>query len=171
MPPAPGGSAMLPPSGGGGGEAHSSSGELSLDGEEQQGCFDLYRRAYGRHLDVAYPPAYLACASLALWSDILPFWLAALLLPAGMVLLVHLLLVKGECCRLSVGGCCGGREPFDRSTVGCCFAGDRPSKRTCCRRLACAPPRPRAPTAPRRRRHPRGAAAALAPAGGDGGQP
>ncbi|PSC69063.1 S-acyltransferase 23 [Micractinium conductrix] len=95
VPHAPGGSAMLPPSGGGGGEAHSSSGELSLGGEEQQGCFDLYRRAYGRHLDVAYPPAYLACASLALWSDILPFWLAALLLPAGMVLLVHLLLVKG----------------------------------------------------------------------------
>lgn len=31
-------------------------GRLLLDGEEQQGCFELYRRAYGRHLDAAYPP-------------------------------------------------------------------------------------------------------------------
>ena len=68
---------------------------LLLDGEDQQGYLELYRRAYGRHLDVAYPPAYVALASLALSSGAIPFWLAVLLVPACFVLGVNLVLVRG----------------------------------------------------------------------------
>ncbi|KAL4457408.1 hypothetical protein ABPG75_012273 [Micractinium tetrahymenae] len=68
---------------------------LLLDGEEQQGCFELYRRAYGRHLDVAYPPVYVSAVTLAMWSGALPFWVALLVVPAGMILFMHLVLVKG----------------------------------------------------------------------------
>lgn len=61
------GAAMLPPGGGplpaaaaeagfAGVPGPAAGSRLVLDGEEQQGCFELYRRAYGRHLDAAYPP-------------------------------------------------------------------------------------------------------------------
>jgi hypothetical protein len=95
-----GGGSMLPPGAGGGAPAggQQPGGEegLLFEGEDQQGCFDLYRRAYGRHLDAAYPPLYVATISLAFWSGLLPFWLALLLVPAGMVLGLHFILVKGE---------------------------------------------------------------------------
>lgn len=80
-------------------------GLLLVEGEEQQGCFELYRRAYGRHLDAAFPPAYVAGAALAFSSGFLPFWLGLLLVPAGFVLGVQLLLVKGE---LAAGGRAAG---------------------------------------------------------------
>ena len=74
----------------------SSGWSVLVDEERAQGCVELYRRAYGRHLDVAYPPLYVAAASGALASGLLPLWLALLLLPAGFVLGTYLLLIKGE---------------------------------------------------------------------------
>jgi hypothetical protein len=166
---------MLPPGAGGGAPAGGQqSGDeqcLLFDGEDQQGCFDLYRRAYGRHLDAAYPPLYVATVSLAFWSGLLPFWLALLLVPAGMVLGLHFILVKGE-----------GRVKQSVGKFVLCrvhFAAACELHTPACRRLWCtltvpsALPCPAlsAPPSACRRRHPRPAAATLAPAGGAGGQP
>lgn len=74
---------------------HDHGGGLSLEGEEQQGCLELYRRAYGRHLDVVYPPTFVAGASLALASGALPFWAALLLAPLCFVLGVKFILIQG----------------------------------------------------------------------------
>ncbi|KAL4853541.1 Ankyrin-1 [Chlorella vulgaris] len=90
--------AGMPPNAADGAQQGSSAADaeaLLLDGEEQQGCFDLYRRAYGRHLDYIFPPVYVAFASLVLSSGLLPFWVALFLVPACMVLGVQLVLVKG----------------------------------------------------------------------------
>ncbi|EFN58648.1 hypothetical protein CHLNCDRAFT_140901 [Chlorella variabilis] len=84
-----GGGMMLPP--GASSAPAPSSDVLLLDSEDQQGCFDLYRRAYGRHMDFIFPPVYVAAASLALWTRLLPFWLALLLVPLGFVLGVQLM--------------------------------------------------------------------------------
>jgi hypothetical protein len=91
--------AGMPPNAADGAQQGSSAADaeaLLLDGEEQQGCFDLYRRAYGRHLDYIFPPVYVAFASLVLSSGLLPFWVALFLVPACMVLGVQLVLVKGQ---------------------------------------------------------------------------
>ena len=69
--------------------------QLLLDGEEQQGCIELYRRAYGRHLDLVYPPAFVAAAALALSSGAVPFWAALLLLPLCFMLGLNFIVVKG----------------------------------------------------------------------------
>lgn len=70
--------------------------QLLLDGEEQQGCIELYRRAYGRHLDLVYPPAFVAAAALALSSGAVPFWAALLLLPLCFMLGLNFIVVKGS---------------------------------------------------------------------------
>ncbi len=69
---------------------------LVLDGEEQQGCIELYRRAYGRHLDLVYPPIFIAAAALALSSGAVPFWAALLLLPLCFILGLNFIMVKGK---------------------------------------------------------------------------
>lgn len=64
---------------------------LLLDGEEQQGCFELYRRAYGRHLDIAYPPG-APC-------PVHPT--PILLLPGTLTLTCASCFMSGDCCFLS----------------------------------------------------------------------
>jgi hypothetical protein len=81
--------------------------QLLLDAEEQQGCIDLYRRAYGRHLDLVYPPAFVAAAALALSSGAVPFWVALLLLPLCFILGLNFIVVKGS-------GMPPGLLPFSR---------------------------------------------------------
>ena len=78
--------------------------QLLLDGEEQQGCIELYRRAYGRHLDLVYPPAFVAAAALALSSGAVPFWAALLLLPLCFMLGLNFIVVKGAWCGSGLGG-------------------------------------------------------------------
>lgn len=96
--PSPAGHGMLAPGAAApGAQAPTAGDSLLLDSEDQQGCLELYRRAYGRHLDVVYPPAYVAGASLALSSGLLPFWLALLAVPGCFVLGVQLILIKGVC--------------------------------------------------------------------------
>ncbi len=67
-----------------------------LEGEEQQTCVDLYRRAYLVHCDIFYPPAFIAAAALVFGVGGITFWAGLLLLPLLFAVGAHLLLIKGE---------------------------------------------------------------------------
>lgn len=96
-------------------------GWLLLDGEEQQGCIELYRRAYGRHLDLVYPPIFLAAAALALSSGAVPFWAALLLLPLCFVLGLRFIVVAG------------GAGAFEGRAVGVAESSQKRALRSCLR--------------------------------------
>ena len=179
-----GGGMMLPP--GASSAPAPSSDVLLLDSEDQQGCFDLYRRAYGRHMDFIFPPVYVAAASLALWTRLLPFWLALLLVPLGFVLGVQLVLVKGKQClldaRASAPLCCRPCHrpeelgaPAGRCAASCAAARQYRQYRLQCCAAACAASfllsASSRPVMACRCRHPGAARPILEAARSNGGQP
>lgn len=50
---------------------------------------------------------YVSAATLAMWSGMLPFWAALLAVPAGLILFMHLVLVKGGSTHTHLLPCAG----------------------------------------------------------------